>query len=465
MPLPEGAAKAAVNDLRLVLDDLHRQQLEQAARCIQCAFRCKQAHQQLTAMRATTKQQIKQQQQLHQHLQHLRLEPHSQQLSGKDKRSTVSLAWEGYYKYWGVHAACVIQRYWRRHTARRLYNELQQAACVLQACVRGWHYRQSSDNQLPAYRQQMLQRLLQQQQQEHDRQQRQAAAVVLQCCIRGWRARRISQSTLDQADHRAESSPSTVGSVDAQVGMCWSMALPAAGKGATHGRSSTAAAIATAGGPAAAGKLDISDTGISCSGLDSRPADRPGSTSSCSSSDSISEQPQSDAGQAVIFQSAHRMHKNRKAPAASQQSGQSAGLCAGEAKAKQTTRQLQASRRKPEARQHNFEQSQQASKTVSRCASSCTRNQSVKGLLNSSDGALTDADALMARQLVIRSAADTRTATQHCGSEANACMANTSGLLGDLMQRADELLLGEHLQQSSLSLRTTMAGSSFRGIQ
>jgi hypothetical protein len=75
------------------------------------------------------------------------------------------------------------------------------------------------------------------------------------------------------------------------------------------------------------------------------------------------------------------------------------------------------------------------------------------------------AGMLAGRQLVIRSAADMRTATQHgdgCSSAGAAC---TEHLARQLVWRAEELQVSEEMQQADLALRTSMAGSSFRKLQ
>jgi hypothetical protein len=75
------------------------------------------------------------------------------------------------------------------------------------------------------------------------------------------------------------------------------------------------------------------------------------------------------------------------------------------------------------------------------------------------------ANMLTGRQLVIRSAADTRTATQHGDGSSIAGAACTEQLAKQLVWRAGELKAGEELQQAGLALRTSMAGSSFRKLQ
>jgi hypothetical protein len=97
--------------------------------------------------------------------------------------STISEVWQGYYEYWGPHAAATIQHAWRGFRARQRFLQERAAATALQACVRGTQVRQREANPLRRHRQEQRQLQATAEQEAAQRLQEQAA-LMLQCCVR-----------------------------------------------------------------------------------------------------------------------------------------------------------------------------------------------------------------------------------------------------------------------------------------
>lgn len=410
---------AGNTNIRAVLKQLYAEEQEQAALCIQCAYRCKEARQQLQHMQ---QQVLSICRQLNSSEQAKRDAPHHQQLACNHKQDSISSAWRGFYGYWGAEAACTIQRHWRRHLLRKQYKQMLEAAVVLQAATRGWLLRSSAENLIAIHRQQQQQRLEQQSKQEQLRQQRQAAAVVLQCGVRGWYARKqlhaeVVYSTCSQV--------LTVGKDGCS----------------SHQSEGTTGLTAINSAPPVPRNSNTCSTGTPTLSVsnDSRPG---------SGSDDLGDQT-SLRQTAYVDKRTQGRGTGAQDPQEQCNSSSIDDKCSGGC---QSFVQEQSQQK----------QVQQHSKQVSTRTVRDVKHKPVDDA--GSNGAVTEADVLQGRQLIVRSAADTRTANQHSDS-CNTTGCDADGLTADFIQRAAELSAGEGLQQVDLSVRTTMASSSFRGMK